>query len=239
MSESFPVQSWLSHLLELRSRLMWVVGAFIVVFAGLFSFSQELYTLIAQPMLSQLPKGSSMIATGTVSPFMVQLQTVAYASVLIIVPLVLYHAWAFVAPGLYQHEKKLVLPLLVSSVICFILGVAFCYFLVLPVLVKFMVGTTALNIKYMPDVVDYLSTVWGLFLVFGFAFELPVLVVLLAQTRLVSLAQLQAARRYVILAVFVVAAIVTPPDVLSQLLLAVPLCLLYELALLWVRLTHK
>ncbi len=226
------------HLKELRNRLLRIVVVVAVLFVLFFSVADSLYTLLAQPLLSALPANTNLIATGTLSPFMIQIKIALYAAILMLTPYILFEVWGFVAPGLYKHERTTVLPIMASSLLCFALGLLFCYFLVVPTLVKFMTMNIPEGVTYQPDVSDYLSTTMGLFLTFGFAFELPVAVVLLAKVGLVSYQTLVASRRYVVVGIFVIAAITTPPDVVSQLMLAIPLVLFYEIALLVVKLTQ-
>jgi sec-independent protein translocase protein TatC len=229
----------LGHLKELKNRLLRVVIALVVVFVPLFMMADTLYTLLAHPLLSVLPNNTKLIATGTLSPFMIQLQIAMYSAIMLLVPYILFELWGFVAPGLYKHEKRAVVPIMMASIICFLLGVLFCFYIVVPTLVKFMTMNVPEGVAYQPDVSDYLSTTMGLFVTFGFAFEFPVAVVLLAKLGIVSYATLLKSRRYVIVGIFIVAAVVTPPDVMSQLLLAIPLIIFYELALLFIRLTQK
>jgi sec-independent protein translocase protein TatC len=190
-----------------------------------------LYDLLAQPMTAHLPEGAKLIATNVISPVLVPLKITLMAAFLLALPVVLYQAWAFVAPGLYAHEKRLVLPLVVSSTLLFFVGVAFCYFLVIPAMSAFIQTWAPKSITAAPDIEQYFGFVLWMFVVFGLAFEVPVVVIVLAQLGIVSIAQLRAWRRYFIVGAFVLAAVVTPPDVISQLALAIPMCVLYEVGI--------
>ena len=232
MSEPQDTQeSFMSHLIELRSRLMRSIIAIVVVLVVLFPFAKDIYALLAQPLLRVLPQGSSMIATDVTGTFLVPLKVTLMAAFLIALPYVLWQTWAFVAPGLYQHEKRLVLPVLVSSCFFFALGMSFAYFFVFPVAFGFFAGYTPAGVQMMTDIDKYLSFVLTMFIAFGLTFETPVVVVVLVRMRVVPLDKLKSIRPYVIVGAFVVGAIFTPPDVISQCLLAVPLWLLYELGL--------
>ena len=230
-----PQETFISHLIELRTRLLRAIVAVIVVFAALFYFAKDIYALLAKPLLRVLPQGSTMIATDVTGTFLVPLKVTLMAAFLIALPYVLYQAWAFVAPGLYQHEKRLALPVLVSSVLFFALGMAFAYFFVFPVAFGFFAGYTPAGVQMMTDIDKYLSFVLTMFIAFGLTFETPVVVVVLVRMRVVTLDKLKSARPYVIVGAFVVGAVFTPPDVISQSLLAVPLWLLYELGLVLAR----
>jgi sec-independent protein translocase protein TatC len=224
--------SFISHLIELRSRIVKAAAAVIVVFLGLMPWAGKIYDLLAAPMMAALPEGSRMIATGVTTPFLVPVQVTLLVAFVIALPWVLYQAWAFVAPGLYTHEKRLVAPLVISSTALFIAGVAFCYFFVFGVVFKFINGFAPKSIAVAPDIENYLSFVMTMFLAFGITFEVPIVVIVLVRMGLVSVEKLKAIRAYVIVAAFVIAAVVTPPDITSQFLLAVPLWLLYEIGLL-------
>jgi len=226
--------SFISHLIELRSRLMKAVGAVLLVFIVLFLYpgASAIYDFLAQPMLAALPQGTRMIATGVITPFMVPLKVTLLAAFVIALPVVLYQAWAFVAPGLYKHEQRLALPLIFSSTLLFLLGMAFCYFFVFRTVFHFIAGFAPESITPAPDIEAYVSFVITMFVAFGLTFEVPVAVVLLVKGGVVTVEKLRAARGYVIVGAFIIAAVVTPPDVLSQFMLAVPLCLLFELGLL-------
>jgi sec-independent protein translocase protein TatC len=229
--------TFISHLVELRDRLLRSLLAVGVVFVALFIYpgSGPLYDYLAAPLMQALPEGAKMIATGVVTPFLVPVKVTAWVALMVALPYVLYQAWAFVAPGLYAHEKRLVLPLVVASTALFVVGIAFCYYFVFGKVFAFINSFAPQSITPAPDIEAYFSFVLTMFLAFGVTFEIPVVVVVLARAGIVSLEQLKAARPYVIVGAFVVAAIVTPPDVLSQLLLAIPMCALYEVGLLFAR----
>jgi len=236
MSETSDTQeSFLSHLIELRTRLMRSIIAVIVALLVLFPFAKDIYALLAQPLLRVLPHGSTMIATDVTGTFLVPLKVTLMAAFLVALPYVLWQAWAFVAPGLYQHEKRLVLPVLVSSCLFFALGMSFAYFFVFPVAFGFFAGYAPAGVQMMTDIDKYLSFVLTMFVAFGITFETPVIVVVLVRMRVVTLEKLKSIRPYVIVGAFVIGAIFTPPDVISQSLLAVPLWLLYELGLVLAR----
>ena len=226
-------QPFVEHLVELRDRLIRALMAIGIGFALLCVWPGPggLYDLIAAPMTQALPGGTKLIAVGTFAPFMVPLKITLMGGFLLALPFVLYQVWAFVAPGLYSHEKRYVLPLVVSSTILFFVGVAFCYFLVLPALSKFLVAVSPASIQVAPDIEQYFGTVLTLFMVFGIAFEVPIAVVVLALLNIIPIAKLKEWRGYFIVVAFVVAAIVTPPDVISQLSLAIPMCILYEIGI--------
>jgi sec-independent protein translocase protein TatC len=232
MTDTSDVQeSFMSHLIELRMRLMRSIIAVVVVLVVLFPFAKDIYAVLAQPLLRVLPAGSTMIATDVTGTFLVPLKVTLMAAFLLALPYVLWQAWAFVAPGLYQHEKRLVVPVLVSSCLFFALGMSFAYFFVFPVAFGFFAGYTPVGVQMMTDIDKYLSFVLTMFIAFGLTFETPVVVVVLVRMRVVSLDKLRSIRPYVIVGAFVIGAIFTPPDVISQCLLAVPLWLLYELGL--------
>lgn len=223
-----PSESFVSHLIELRNRLVRVVIAFVIVFAALFPWAQELYALLAEPMLAVLPKGGQMIATEVITPFMVPIKVAMMTAFLLSLPHTLYQIWAFIAPGLYQHEKKLGIPLIIASVLLFLFGMSFAYFLVFPVVFGFVVGVAPVGVAVMTDIGKYLDFVLMMFLAFGVTFEVPIVVILLVKMGMVSIAKLREIRPYVIVGAFVIGAIFTPPDIISQFMLAVPLWLLYE-----------
>jgi sec-independent protein translocase protein TatC len=226
-------ESFISHLVELRQRLMRAAGAVLVLFIVLFFWpgSGVIYDLLAAPLMNALPEGSKMIATGVVTPFMVPVKVTALVAFMLALPVVLYQAWAFVAPGLYESEKKFGLPLVVGSTVLFMLGVAFCYFFVFGKVFAFINNFAPKSITPAPDIEAYFSFVITMFLAFGVTFEIPIVVIVLVRIGLVSLKQLRDARPYVIVGAFIVAAVLTPPDVLSQFMLALPMCLLYEAGL--------
>ncbi len=226
-------QPFVTHLMELRDRLvraMIAVGVAALILA-LYPGPAALYDILAQPLVANLPKGATLIATSVISPFMVPLKILMMAAFLIALPVVLYQLWAFIAPGLYAHEKKLVMPLVISSTLLFFIGVAFCYFFVFGQVFKFIQGFAPKSITAAPDIEAYLSFVLSMFLAFGMTFEVPIAVVVLARMGVVSVAKLKEFRGYFVVLAFVVAAVVTPPDVVSQLALAIPMCILYELGI--------
>ncbi len=227
--------SFMSHLIELRDRLIRALLAILIVFVCLFPWAKELYNLLAQPLLASLPQGGQMIATDVVGVFLVPMKVALMVAFLIALPYVLYQVWAFVAPGLYAHEKRLALPLVAASVVLFFVGMAFAYFLVFPTVFGFMAKIAPEGVAWMTDIEKYLSFVLSTFVAFGVTFEVPVIVVVLVGIGVVDIAKLKEIRPYVIVGAFVIGAIFTPPDVISQLMLAIPLCLLYELGILLAR----
>jgi sec-independent protein translocase protein TatC len=230
-------ESFISHLVELRSRLVRAVAAILAFFVVLFLWpgSGAIYDFLAAPLMNALPEGAKMIATGVVTPFMVPVKVTALVGFMIALPYVLYQAWAFVAPGLYDNEKQLALPLVVASTLLFFIGVAFCYYFVFGKVFAFIHDFAPKSITPAPDIEAYFSFVITMFLAFGITFEIPIVVIVLVRMGIVSVERLRDARPYVVVGAFVVAAIVTPPDVLSQFMLAVPMCLLYEAGLLLAR----
>lgn len=229
-------ETFLSHLFELRDRIIKASLAVIIVFASLAYWAPDIFHIFAQPLLSSLPEGGKMIVTDITGSFFVPMKVTMLVAFLIALPWVMYQLWAFIAPGLYQHERKLILPLVVSSYSLFLIGMAFAYFLVFPTVFNFMAQYNApLGAEMTTDIDKYLSFAMTTFLAFGITFEVPVVVVVLVRMGMVTLTKLREARPYVIVGAFVIAAIVTPPDVLSQLLLAIPMTLLYELGLLIAR----
>lgn len=226
-------QPLLSHLIELRRRLVRAVVGYILVLLPLALFARQLYHLLAEPLLRLLPHGGSMIATQVASPFVAPLKLAAVLALAVSLPWVLYQIWAFVAPGLYRNERRLVVPLLVTSTLLFYIGVAFAYFLVLPRVFGFFLSVAPAGVAIMTDINHYLDFVLKLFVAFGFVFETPVAIVLLAWTGFVTIEKLKKSRQYVLVGVFVVGAILAPPDVLSQCMLAISMYLLYELGIIW------
>ena len=220
--------SFISHLIELRNRLLRAILSVVIVFLGLFHWANQLYSLLARPLLRALPKGGQLIATEVTAPFFVPLKVTMMAAFLIALPYILYQIWAFIAPGLYSHEKRLGVPLIIASVILFFCGMSFAYFLVFPIVFGFITGVAPVGVAVMTDISKYLDFVMTMFLAFGITFEVPVVVVLLVKAGLVSVAKLREVRPYVIVGAFIVGAIFTPPDVVSQTMLALPLWLLYE-----------
>jgi sec-independent protein translocase protein TatC len=226
-------QPFVQHLIELRDRLVKAAIAVLVAGAALAIYPgpAELYDLLAAPLVAQLPAGATLIATSVISPFLVPLKIMLMTAFLLALPVVLYQAWAFIAPGLYSHEKKLVMPLVVSSTLLFMIGVAFCYFFVFGQVFKFIQSFAPKSITAAPDIEAYLSFVISMFIAFGLAFEVPIVVVVLARMNVVTIEKLKAFRSYFIVLAFIIAAIVTPPDVVSQLALAIPMCVLYEVGI--------
>ena len=226
-------QPFVQHLKELRDRLVKaaIAVAIACIALSLYPGPSELYDILAAPLVAQLPEGTRLIATSVISPFIVPLKIMLMTAFLIALPVVLYQGWAFVAPGLYTHEKKLILPLVFSSTVLFFIGVAFCYFFVFGQVFKFIQGFAPKSITAAPDIEAYLSFVLTMFVAFGLAFEVPIVVIVLARMRLVSIEKLKAFRSYFIVLAFIIAAVVTPPDVVSQLALAIPMCILYEIGI--------
>jgi sec-independent protein translocase protein TatC len=226
-------QPFVQHLIELRDRLVkasiavMVAGAALAIYPG----PAELYDLLAAPLVAQLPSGATLIATSVISPFLVPLKILLMTAFLLALPVVLYQAWAFIAPGLYAHEKRLVMPLVVSSTLLFMVGVAFCYFFVFGQVFKFIQSFAPKSITAAPDIEAYLSFVISMFIAFGLAFEVPIVVIVLARMNVVTIEKLKDFRSYFIVLAFIIAAIVTPPDVVSQLALAIPMCILYEIGI--------
>ena len=232
-------ETFIVHLVELRDRLLRMVVGFLLVFICLFPFANKLYTLLAQPLLARLPAGGHLIATAVTTPFFVPMKVAMLAAVVLSLPYRLYQAWSFVAPGLYAHERRFVLPLVAASTLLFLTGMAFAYFLVFPVVFGFIVGVAPAGVMVMTDIGNYLDFVITLFMAFGIAFEVPIVVVVLVKFGWVSVKQLAEARSYVIVGAFVLGAIFTPPDVVSQIMLAVPLWLLYEAGIVAARLMER
>jgi len=238
MSEATQ-DTFMAHLVELRDRLLRAVISVVLVFACLMPWAGNIYDLLALPMMHALPEGTRMIATGVVTPFFVPVKVTLMVAFVIALPVVLYQAWAFIAPGLYAHEKRLALPLVAGSSILFLMGMAFCYFFVFNMVFKFIGEFAPKSITPAPDIEQYLSFVMTMFMAFGVTFEVPVAVILLTKFGLVDQAKLKNARPYVVVGAFVVAAVVTPPDVISQFMLAVPMWLLYEIGILLARYVSK
>jgi len=227
--------TFVSHLIELRTRLVRAMSVFLVFFV-LVGFvwpgAGAVYDFLAAPLMYALPEGTKMIATGVITPFMVPVKVAGLVAFMLALPWILYQAWAFVAPGLYEHEKKLAVPIVFASTVLFLLGVAFCYYFVFGQVFSFIHGFAPKSITPAPDIEAYFGFVITMFLAFGVTFEIPIVVIVLVRSGAVSLEKLREARPYVIVGAFVIAAVVTPPDVLSQFMLAVPMCLLYEAGLL-------
>jgi sec-independent protein translocase protein TatC len=230
-ANSAPEQPLMAHLLEFRDRVIRILIGIAVAFAPLAYFSQEIYALVAEPLMSLMPAGTSMIATEVASPFFAPLKLAMILAVALSMPLTLFQVWAFVAPGLYKSERRLVTPLLFSSTILFYMGMAMAYFLVLPTVFKFLISVAPEGVAVMTDINKYLNFVLAIFLAFGLAFETPVAIVLIIKTGFVTPQQLRDSRGYVLVGCFVVAAVLTPPDIVSQFLLAVPTYILFELGI--------
>ena len=230
-----PQETFISHLIELRSRLVKSIVAVVIVLLCLVPWAKNIYAALAAPLLRALPKGATMIATDVTGTFFVPLKVTLMAAFLLALPYVLWQAWAFIAPGLYHSEKRLAVPVIVSSVVFFLIGMAFAYFLVFPIAFGFFASYAPEGVTMMTDIDKYLSFVLTMFIAFGVTFEVPVVVIVLVRMRMVTLEKLRSIRAYVIVGAFVVGAIFTPPDVVSQLLLAVPMWLLFELGLLLAR----
>lgn len=225
-------QPFIAHLIELRSRLVRSVVALAIVFLCLFPWSSDLYALLAQPLLAKLPQGGQMIATDVTTPFFVPLKVALMTAFLISLPYILYQIWCFIAPGLYEHEKRWIFPMVATSLVLFFCGMAFAYFLVFPVVFGFITASAPQGVAVMTDIDKYLSFVLTMFLSFGLTFQVPVIVVVLVKMGFVSIAKLKEVRRYVFVGAFILGAIFTPPDVVSQFMLAIPLWLLYEAGIL-------
>jgi sec-independent protein translocase protein TatC len=234
-SETLAEGSLISHLLELRERLIRALMAIGLLFIPCAIYANRLFTLVAQPLLKMLPKGGGLIATGVAAPFTTPFKLAFFVALFAAMPYVLYQVWAFIAPGLYRHEKRFALPLLISSVVLFYLGMTFAYFAVFPAIFHFFAATTPKGVAMMTDITQYLDFVLVMFFAFGVAFELPVAVVLLVAMNVVTVERLRAMRGYVLLGVFIVAAFVTPPDAISQSIMALPMYLLFEAGVLMAR----
>ncbi len=231
--------TFITHLVELRTRLIRVFLVLLTAFLPCGFFARELYSILAHPLLEKLPQGGQMIATAVATPFFIPMKVALMAAFLLTLPYTLYQVWAFVAPGLYVHEKRLFLPLVIASSILFFLGMSFAYFAVLPLVFEFIIYFAPEGVAVMTDIGEYLSFVLSMFLAFGITFEVPVFVLVLIRAGIVSIEKMRAMRHYVLVGAFVVAAIVTPPDVISQFLLAVPLYLLYELGIILAELSAR
>jgi len=229
-------QPLIEHLMELRDRLVRVVITVLVIFGGLFYFANDLYTLLAQPLMSHMPKGSTMIATEVASPFLTPFKLTLIVSIFLAIPVILYHVWGFIAPGLFKNERRMVFPLLLSSTLLFFAGAAFAYYVVFPLVFGFFMSVAPEGVAVMTDISKYLDFVLSMFFAFGVAFEVPVAVILLVWSGVVTPESLAAKRRYMIVLAFVIGMLLTPPDVLSQILLAVPLWLLFEVGVMVSRL---
>ncbi|HDO1385048.1 twin-arginine translocase subunit TatC [Aeromonas veronii] len=228
-------QPLISHLVELRTRLLRSITAILVVFLALIYFSNNIYDFVAQPLLSQLPEGTSMIATDVATPFLTPIKLTLVVSFFVAIPYLLYQAWAFIAPGLYQHERRLIMPLVVSSALLFYAGMAFAYYVVFPLVFGFFTSTAPAGVTVATDIASYLDFVLTLFFAFGVAFEIPVATILLCWTGVTTPQNLKEKRPYVVVGVFVVGMLLTPPDVFSQTLLAIPMWALWEIGLFFAR----
>jgi len=233
MDEALASSPLISHLIELRERIMKSLLAVCLVFIGLFYFSNDIYQLLALPLQAQLPEGSTMIATGIVSPFLAPFKLTLVVSFFLSMPIVLHQVWSFIAPGLYVHEKRFALPLLFLSVVLFYTGIAFAYFVVFPLVMGFLMNVGPGSVQVMPDINEYLSIALKLFFAFGLAFEIPVATIMLVWSGVVSLEALKEKRAYVLIGCFVIGMLLTPPDVVSQIMLAVPMYALFELGILF------
>lgn len=229
----------ISHLLELRDRLLRAIVAVVIVAIPCLIYANELFTLLAQPLIDKLPEGASLIATTVVGGFLVPFKLAFFVALFVAIPYVLFQVWAFVAPGLYRREKRFAVPLLLSSIVLFYAGIAFAYFVVFPVMFEFFAHTTPAGVRMMTDIGSYLGFVLTMFLAFGAAFEVPIAVVLLVLSGLVSLEKLTANRGFVLIGMFVIAAFLTPPDAISQSIMAVPMYLLYEGGIVMARVLAK
>lgn len=235
-STADPLQAGMfSHLLELRTRLLKSMACVLLILLALVPFANQLYTLLAAPLVSRLPQGAHLIATEVTSPFLTPLKLALFTAIFISMPMILYQLWAFVRPGLYAREKRLARPLLAASLILFYMGCAFAFFLVLPAAFRFLAAVTPQGVAMMTDITHYLDFVVLIFFAFGLCFEVPVAVVILAAIGVVNLARLRSSRRYAIVGAFAIAAVITPPDITSMTMLAIPMCLLYELGIIAVR----
>jgi sec-independent protein translocase protein TatC len=228
-------QGLFSHLVELRSRLLKASVTVLLVLLALVPMANRLYAELAAPLVARLPQGAHLIATEVASPFVTPLKLAFYTALFISMPMILYQLWAFVSPGLYRHEKRLARPLLAATLVLFYLGCAFAYFLVLPAAFRFLTAITPQGVEMMTDITHYLDFVMLMFFAFGLCFEVPVAVVILAAVGVVNVDQLRSGRRYAIVGAFAIAALITPPDITSMIMLAIPMCVLYELGVLAVR----
>ncbi len=237
--ENLAEGTLISHLLELRDRLIRCVIAVGVAFVPCMTFSNEIFSYVSQPLIEKLPHGNSLIATGVMSPFTTPFKLSFFVALLAAMPFVLYQLWAFVAPGLYRHEKRFAVPLLASSIVLFYIGVGFAYEFVFPVMFQFFIATAPKGVAMMTDINNYLDFVLRMFFAFGVAFEVPVAVVLLVVTGIVSIDKLKSNRGYVLIGVFIIAALVTPPDAVSQCVMAIPMYALYEGGILMARILSR
>lgn len=232
-------QPLIAHLLELRRRLLWCIGTVLLVFIGLAFYANDLFHYLSAPLLHYLPNGTGMLATEVIAPFTTPFKLAFVAAIFLCVPVLVYHVWAFIAPGLYRREKRIALPLLVSAVALFYVGVAFAYYLVFPVMFGFMSRILPVGVTYAPDISRYLDVVLGLFVAFGCTFEIPIATILLVLLGVTSSASLAEKRPWIIVCCFIVAAVLTPPDALSQMMLAAPMCLLFEAGIFFSRFIER
>ncbi|MBA5764068.1 twin-arginine translocase subunit TatC [Vibrio sp. 404] len=235
MSSVEQTQPLISHLLELRNRLLRAILAVLVVFVGLIYFSNEIYEFVSKPLVDKLPEGATMIATDVASPFFTPLKLTLIASVFVAVPFILHQVWSFVAPGLYKHERRLIMPLMFSSSLLFYTGVAFAYYVVFPLVFGFFTAISLGGVEFATDISSYLDFVLALFLAFGIAFEVPVAIILLCWTGATTPESLREKRPYIVVIAFVIGMLLTPPDMISQTLLAIPMCILFEVGLFFAR----
>ncbi|MBL4661343.1 MAG: twin-arginine translocase subunit TatC [Alcanivoracaceae bacterium] len=232
-------QTFISHLIELRGRLVKIVVAILVIVVVQLPFAGKIYSIMAQPVMAYLPEGSSMIATGVLSPFLTPFKMVFILGIILSMPIILYQIWAFVAPGLYKHEKRIAKPLLFSSIFLFYLGCLFAYFIIFPILFQFIPSISPVGVNYMPDINSYLDIVVRMFFAFGLAFEVPIAVILMILMGVTTPEKLANNRPYVIVGVFVLGMILTPPDMISQTLMAIPMWLLFELGIIMGRILKR
>lgn len=231
MSSVEDTQPLISHLIELRDRLLRALLAVLVIFLALVFFANDIYGFVSAPLVEHLPEGTSMIATDVASPFFTPVKLTLMVSVFIAVPVILYQIWAFVAPGLYKHEKRLVMPLLVSSSLLFYCGMAFAYYAVFPLVFGFFTSIAPENVEIATDISSYLDFILALFFAFGIAFEIPIAIILLVWTGAVEPDDLRKKRPYIIVVAFIVGMLITPPDIISQTMIAIPMCILFEVGL--------
>ena len=232
-------QPFLDHVIELRSRILRTMLAILLLFFPIYYFANDLYAFVAAPLMAHLPVDATMIATEVASPFLTPFKLAIFAAVFLAMPYLLHQIWAFVSPGLYLHEKRFAMPLLFSSIVLFYVGVAFAYFIVFPLVFQFLAGITPVGVTMMTDINRYLDFVLKMFFAFGFAFEIPVAVMLLSLTGIVSAKSMVAKRPYLIVGFFVIGMLLTPPDVISQLLLAIPMWMLFEVGVFFARFAER
>jgi sec-independent protein translocase protein TatC len=239
MEQMQEQQPLIAHLIELRNRLLKAIILIFVVFAGLYSFSNEIYLWVSKPLEILLPEGSTMIATGVASPFLVPFKLTLFTAIFIAMPFILHQAWSFIAPGLYKHEKRFTVPLLLSSIVLFYVGIAFAYFVVLPLAFGFFTAVGPEGVNFLPDINNILNFILKMFFAFGIAFEIPIATILLIMTGITTVASLSSKRPYIFVGCFVIGMLVTPPDVISQTILALPMYLLFEVGIIFGRLIVK